>query len=304
MKDDAEKNPVRSAHKGVVKIGDAELECHVLEDERRIFSSRDFLLAFGLKPEPKKEEKRAIRLFLERVKFISLLGDKTLYNALNNPIKFKRDGKGGNLESNGYPADLLPEICNAILALSESRMLPIDLELKNAAKQSRKLLKGLANVGVVALIDEATGYQDYRNKRALQDILDQYLKKEYAAWAKRFPDEFYKEMFRLKKWDWMGVKENKPGVVGRYTRDLVYSRLAPGVIQELEQRNPPIAPGRRRTKHHQWLTDDIGHPALGEHLHALITLMRISTSWDQFYRFVTKAFPVHGEQQDLDLYDD
>jgi hypothetical protein len=57
-------------------------------------------------------------------------------------------------------------------------------------------------------------------------------------------------------------------------------------------------------KHHQWLTDDIGHPALGEHLHTIVSFMRISTSWDQFYRYVTKAFPVYGEQLNLDLYDE
>jgi hypothetical protein len=100
------------------------------------------------------------------------------------------------------------------------------------------------------------------------------------------------------------MKENRPGIVGSYTRDLVYSRLAPGVLHDLEHRNPPIAHGRRKVKHHQWLTDDIGHPALGEHIHALIALMRISNSWDQFYRNVTKAFPVLGEQLNLDVYRD
>lgn len=294
-----EKTPLKSLHKGVLKLGNVELECHVLEDGRRIFSSRDFLNAFGLKFYP-KDTPRELKIFLEKIKFISI-GNNNLSNALNKPIKFRSDEKGGNLPSNGYLADLLPEICNAILALAENKMLPVGSEYKDVAKQSRKLLKSLANVGLIALIDEVTGYQEYRDKHALQDILDKYLKKEYAAWAKRFPDKFYKEMFRLKKWEWHGMKVNRPGVVGTYTKDIVYNRLAPGILAELEQRNPTIAPGKRKVKHHQWLTEDIGHPALAEHLSAVLALMQISKDWDQFHRHLIKVYPQVGEQLILDI---
>ena len=49
--------------------------------------------------------------------------------------------------------------------------------------------------------------------------------------------EFYKEIFRLKSWVWNAGK--MPGVVGKYTNDLVYSRLAPNILEELEKVNPP-----------------------------------------------------------------
>ncbi len=68
-------------------------------------------------------------------------------------------------------------------------------KLERIAKAASLLIRGLAYVGIVALVDEATGYQEVRDKRALQSILDKYLRKELAAWAKRFPDEFCKEMF-------------------------------------------------------------------------------------------------------------
>jgi hypothetical protein len=293
---------LKSTHTGTLKLGNVELECHVLEDERRIFSSRDFLHAFGLRFEL-KEESRFLKTFLKKINLASS-GNKTLYTALNKPIKFKRAGKGGNLPSNGYPADLLPEICNIVLATAENELLGLEPELKKAAQQSRKLLKSLANVGIIALIDEVTGFQDIREKSALQEILDKYLKKDYAKWAKRFPDKFYKEIFRLKRWDWKGMQENRPSVVGRYTRDIVYSRLAPGIIEELERKNPPLEGGKRKARHHQWLTDDIGHPALAEHLSAVMALMQISSVWDQFHRRLTKVYPVLGEQLNLDLDDE
>jgi hypothetical protein len=152
-------------------------------------------------------------------------------------------------------------------------------------------VRGLAHVGIIALVDEATGYQEVRDKLALQAILDKFLLKELAAWAKRFPDEFYQEMFRLRGWQWRGMKVNRPSVVGHYTNDLVYQRLAPGILDELQLRNPKDEKGNRAAKHHQWLTEDIGHPALSQHLYATIGFMRASSTWDQFYRMMQRAFP-------------
>lgn len=165
------------------------------------------------------------------------------------------------------------------------------------------LVRGFARVGIVALVDEVTGYQEIRDRQALQAILDKYLRESFAAWAKRFPDEFYREMFRLKGWQWRGMKVNRPSVVGHYTRDLVYERLAPGLIQELEVRNPKDEKGNRKVKHHQFLTDEIGHPALAQHLYAVIGFMRASSNWDQFYRLMQRAYPKRDTTMLLPLPD-
>jgi hypothetical protein len=129
------------------------------------------------------------------------------------------------------------------------------------------MLKGLGRLGIAGLIDEATGYQEVRDKQALQALLDTYLRKELAAWAKRFPDEFYEHIFRLRGWQWKGRGKNPPQAVAGYTKDIVYdARLAPQILEELEKKNP-VEGGRRKAKHHQWLTEDVGHPALAQHLH-------------------------------------
>jgi hypothetical protein len=149
-------------------------------------------------------------------------------------------------------------------------------------------------------IDEATGYQEVRDKHALQALLDAFLRKELAAWAKRFPDEFYEQIFRLRGWRWKGRGTNPPQVVAAYTKDIVYARLAPQILEELERKNP-IEGGRRRAKHHQWLTDDVGHPALAQHLHAVITLMRVARSWAQFKQMLDLAHPRRGDTLQLPL---
>ena len=156
-------------------------------------------------------------------------------------------------------------------------------------------------VGIIALVDEATGYQEIRDREALQAILDKYLRKDFAAWAKRFPDEFYQQMFRLRGWQWRGMKVNRPSVVGHYTNDLVYQRLAPGILEKLRELNPKDEKGYRKARHQQYLTDDIGVPALYEHLHSTTAFMRASTGWDQFYRMMQRAFPKLNSTMLLDF---
>jgi hypothetical protein len=161
---------------------------------------------------------------------------------------------------------------------------------QHIADRAHIVMKGLARLGIAGLIDEATGYQEDRGKAALQEMLDHFLRKELAAWAKRFPDEFYEQIYRLRGWAWKGRTKNPPQVVAAYTKDIVYARLAPQILEELERRNP-IEGGRRRGAHHQLLTEDVGHPALAQHLHAVITLMRVSKSWGQFKMMLNVAHP-------------
>jgi hypothetical protein len=189
----------------------------------------------------------------------------------------------------GFDASILPVVCDIWLKAREARALQ-EQQMDKALK-AEILMRGLAHIGVIALVDEATGYQEIRDKKALQEILDKYLLKEFAAWAKRFPDEFYRQMFRLRGWQWRGMKVNRPSVVGKYTNDLIYQRLAPGVLDELQKRNPKDEKGNREGKHHQLLTPDLGVPALQNHLFATTKFMEASATWDQFYRSMQRAFP-------------
>ena len=73
----------------------------------------------------------------------------------------------------------------------------------------------LAKTGIVALVDEATGYQEVRPEDALAAYLEKVIRKELAAWVKRFPDEFYENIYKLKGWVWPGMQKNRYSVVAR-----------------------------------------------------------------------------------------
>ena len=155
------------------------------------------------------------------------------------------------------------------------------VEQRYVAKQCEILARAFAKVGIIALVDEVTGYQHHRARLALHEILEKFIAKELVKWAKTFPDEFYEQLFRLRGWSYVNLGGKppfkRPILVGKLTNDIVYDRLAPGVLDELKRKNPKDEKGHRKHKLFQWLTDDIGHPKLREHLVAVITLMKASS---------------------------
>ena len=93
----------------------------------------------------------------------------------------------------------------------------------------------------------------------------------------------------------------KPSFVGHWTNDVVYKRLAPGVLNRLRELNPRKKSGHREHKHHQYFTEDYGVPELKQHLFAVQALMRASNKWDDFHRRLERAFPEYGDTMPLDL---
>jgi hypothetical protein len=286
----------KSTHEGEFLIGDLVIPCAVLEGGTRVLTQKGFLRALGRSPSPRGMEGGGDQLpaFL-RAKSLSPFISEDLRSATEPIVFVHRSG----LKSHGFKAELLPLVCDVYLRAREAAVLaPNQFAV---ARQCEMLVRSLAKVGIAALVDEATGYQEVRDRRALQALLDKYLMQEFAAWAKRFPDEFYQQIFRLRNWEWKGMRVNRPQALGHYTNDIVYERLAPGLLEELKRRNPIQESGARKAKHHQFLTDEVGHPALAQHLHSAITLMKISDTWAQFMRHIDRALPKRGDTLELDL---
>jgi hypothetical protein len=138
-----------------------------------------------------------------------------------------------------------------------------------------------------------------RARQALEKILEKFISDELLKWAKMFPDEFYKELFRLKKLTYHEFSSKRPPIIGRLTNDIVYERLAPGVLDELRRKTPKDEKGQRKHKYHQLLTQDVGNPRLREHLVAVITLMKASPNWSSFYRLLQRALPKYSDNPRL-----
>ncbi len=274
-------------------IGDIEIPCYVLENETRVLSQRGVTAGIGLNPDAgfRMPQFMASRSIAEYVSEGSM-------PALKRPVRFKNPVGGGI--ALGYPATLLKDICGAVLASRRAGTLsPVHTHI---AERCELLLHGLATVGIIALVDEATGYQDIRPQRALAKILEAFIAKELQPWTKTFPYDFYLEIIRLKGWpNFYAIK--RPSVIGHYTNDIVYGRIAPGLLEELRSKNPTLSTGGRKHRHHQWFTPELGHPRLKEHLAAVSALMRAAPNWNAFQRSLARAFPKMNSKLPLPLED-
>lgn len=282
-----------------LKIGDIEIPCYVLEDETRVLSQRGLQSGIGISLGGAKQI-GAPRM----AEFIGVLeknGIETnkLSARLASPIEFQPPA--GGRTAYGYEATMLADVCDAVAAARAAGIL--QPQQRHIADRCDVLMRGFARVGIIAMVDEVTGYQYLRARRTLEQILDKFLRKELGRWAKRFPDAFYEQMFRLRGWDYTKFSIARPPVVGKYTLDLVYARIAPGVLQQLLEREPKDEKGRRKHHLHRWFTDDIGHPELAKHIFAVETLMRANTSWDRFYRSMQRALPKQNANLELNLTD-
>ena len=282
---------IAGSDSSLLTIGDIEIQCYVLEDETRVLSQRGLQAAIGMGLSGGSSGAQRIARFVGAISRKGLEGHDL--TARMQPIEFGPPTGG---KAYGYQATFLVELCQMVLAARDAGLLLKQQE--HIASKCDLLIRGLASVGIIALVDEATGYQRVRERRALATILEKYVAEDWQPWTQTFPYEFYEEIFRLRDWSGPhGVR--RPSVLGHYTNDLVYKRLAPGILEELKKRNPSRPTGRRQRRHHQWFTPDFGHPRLREHLVGVIALMKASVTWNAFRRLVDRAYPKWDEPLSL-----
>lgn len=207
--------------------------------------------------------------------------------AIQDPIKFRAPGRGK--VAYGYPATILADICDVVLNARKAGALVS--QQHHIADQCELLVRGFARVGIIALVDEATGYQRDRTKDALARILEAFIDKELQPWLRTFPAEFYQEMFRLRELPYDASSVKRPPYFGHLTNDVVYDRLAPAVLEELKIKIPRNEKGKPKAAFHQLLTRNLGYPKLREHLGAVIATMRLSSTWGDFHQKLDKHYP-------------
>lgn len=293
----------KATHAGVLEIGELMIPCAVLDDGTRVLSERGVTKALGGKRggahwRRKREAGDGANLpvYLSANNLRPFINSE-LAMALSRPIRYK--SVGGGAQANGVNAALLPQICDVLLkARDADELLPSQRKLATAADV---LIRGLAHVGIIALVDEATGYQADRAKDELIKILAAYISKELLPWTKKFPDEFFQEIYRLHGWQFMEGHHKRPKYVGQLINKLIYDKLPPGVLPELRRRNPTMPSGYRRYRHHQFLTAEIGNPHLDKQVVKVTTLMQVSDDKHIFKRLFDKAFPQKGQQLPLAL---
>lgn len=273
---------------GEIKIGDVALQCAVLEDGTRILTQSDMMRALG-----RARQAKGRAYYDADVNMPAFLTAKNLKPFISSDLEVTSSQVEFKLPSGqrafGYRAELLPKVCEVYLKARDADALVATQE--HVAEQADLLIRGLASVGIIALVDEATGYQRDRATDALAQILEEFIAKELRPWVKTFPDQFYEELFRLRGLSFPKDSVKKPKYFGHLTNDIVYARLAPAVLDELRKTTPKNDAGRRQHHFHRKLTDDIGHPKLREHMAAVIAVMQLSDDYETFIANLDRVRP-------------
>jgi P63C domain-containing protein len=274
-----------------LRVGEIELDCYVLNNSQRVISQRGVFRGLNVARGGPREDMRPDDGGAELPRFATqdwLLPflPNDLLMALRNPILFSAPGIA---KIYGYPATILTEICDAILA---ARAAGKTTPRQDAIVQRAELLvRAFAKVGIIALVDEATGYQQFRARDELQRILAAYISPELMPYTSRFPQNFYFELHRVRGWKYAPGSNKRNHYIGRLTNELIYKQLPPGVLDELRNKNPVVSEKRRRKhKHYQFLTEEIGDPHLGKQIDAITTLLSVSDNWSEFVRLFSKKF--------------
>lgn len=285
-----------ATHTGRLKIGEADIPCAVLNNGMRVLTENGISVALGSRSGASKRAKKASTgdwaptpLFLAPYNLKSFISNDLEVGPLT-PISYRN----GRQLAVGYDARALPAICEVWLKARSAGALK-EQQLERAYR-AELLIRGLADLGIVALVDEATGYQAQRDRDELQKILSAYIAPSLLPWTERFPQDFFKEMFRVFGWNWPvqdggaypGPKG--PRYSGKLIRRLIFDNLPPGVLEELDRLNPPNDKWQRKNRMSSLMTSEVGNDHVRGLVIVITTLFEISENKAQFWSNYHKKF--------------
>lgn len=271
----------RSAYRGRLALGSVEIECHVLDDGRRVLAQREVvrLLSGG-------RDSGTLQRYVDR--------HPTLPQDFIGANTVQFEVPPNMMAATGFEGTALIELCDGYLEARERELLHPRQEKLAAAAEV--IIRATAKVGIIALIDEATGYQEVRHKRALQIKLQAFIAEDLQEWAVRFPEEFFKELARLEGVHYSA--RHRPLRWGRYVMMFVYDTIDEDVGRELRKKNPNP---RFLSNHHQWLKKH-GVEKVQAQVAATIAIMKLCNDMPDFRRKFARVF-AKTRQLELDDFD-
>ena len=302
---DPDRLPI-ATHAGPLPIGDLRIQAYRLDDGRRVISKKGMAEALTLKS-------AGGNAFLRSMTRPGVRSEipLELWKKIENPIFFNITGDDSKTvgTADGYEASVLIDVCKAVVEAHHKGALHGRQYFLYA--QAEILIRAAAKLGIVALVDEAVGYLPDAKQGEYQKLFEAFILKECRQWEQEFPDKFLDMLYRL-----YGLGRRNPDSTqtprffGKFIRKFIYAPLAHSkgaILEELDKKNPVVyAGGGRRHKMFQFLTDEVGTPALRAHLWQVIGIGNVSVNAKQFERNFYRAFPEAqpvGHQPELFEYE-
>ena len=269
-------NKKQISHEGELHLGGMSIPCYILEDGTRVLSGNAMQNALKLQDESDNASGTRLARYLNQTTLKPFIYKDKAPGHFDPIVCYK-----GEQKINGYEATVLADICEAFLDARKN--IKLSARQRIIADQCEILIRGFARVGIVALVDEATGYQYERERFELEKILNAYISDEILKWQLTFTDDFYREIYRLWKLPFIPKYiKNKPSFIGKLTSKYIYEQLPKGVVDRIKEKTGKTEKGNLKYKWHQALTPEIGREHLKKQIIEVTTLMSISQSKEQF----------------------
>lgn len=251
-------------YSGSLSLGDKPVDCYVLDDKNRVISMRATVKAIANDDNG------------DLLKYVGVKSLQPYIDAAGISSRFVEFTIPGNPnKAKGITAETFLDICSAYVSALTSGA-PLTEKQRGIAINCSILLSACAKTGLIALIDEATGYQYEREEDALQVKIRAFISEELRAWEKTFPDELWEEFGRLTHWQ--GSLQQRPKYWGKLVLELIYDAMDPDVAKYLKENKPKP---RHGLNYHQWLSEDLGVKALTTHLNQVIGIAKTCNTMEE-----------------------
>jgi hypothetical protein len=280
-----------ATHQAPLQIGAQTVDAYVLDDRRRMLSKAAMASVLGLQSAGGNAFLRSMTRPAVRERI-----EERLWNAIENPTRFKpapTDLTPQGLIIDGYEAHVLIDVCGALIDAERSGSLHASQIF--LAKNAEIIIRSSAKLGIVGLIDEAVGFND-RSRDEYRQLFQDFIREEWAQWHQEFPEQFADMLYKLygiRRFDKLSSRH--PRFFSKFTRKYIYHPLANShgkILESLDEKNPVVyANGGRRYKLFQFLSEDVGMPAIRAHLWQVVGIGNASANIKQFERNFYRAFP-------------
>ena len=270
-----------------------DVDCYVLNDERHtaVISKRGMARSLGM-----SDRGNSITNLVQSKSLSEIITSADgLREKLSNQLIFKdslsADGKLNPIV-HGYDVTILIDLCQAIKkANEEGKLAP---NQKHIARQAGIIVAASAKAGIKGLVYALSGYDVTREE--IISSFKRFVAQEARGYEKEFPDELYKEWYRL--YQEKRPKKNKPWRFMHLTNRQVYKPLARSngrLLKLLKVHKREY--GNKNNRLHQFLAE-IGVKALRQHLGQLLAIAKLAKSRVEYECNFEKLF---SDQLPLDL---
>lgn len=274
-----------------IRIADIQVPCYVLDDGRRVITMNGMLDTLHMaRGGAMVRGMNRLELFVSRDRIKPFISNE-LHERIRDPIRFRIDR---NI-AYGFDSDTLIDVAEAVIKADNAGLL--QKQQLAIAHQCRVITSSLTRIGLIALIDEATGHQAKRSSDELQRILEAYVLPEHRPWMQTIPKEFMREVNRVYGWQ-TNTNNRGPRYAGKIIRQFIYERLPQPVLPALDEQNPSNTKYQRKKRHHQFLTEQVGLDHFRTQVISVMALLRASPDRYTFKALFRRAF---GRQTEMDF---